>query len=142
MGRGKVERKLIDNKLRRQVMFSKWRNGLIKKARELFVLCGVEVGLVIFSAKWKLYKFYSSDSEMSGMLRLKKVQQIALQLQHRFSQTQISPISMHLNHLHLTTHRRRDSFIRLHERYKWDHGGSADVRTRKIRVEANLLVVH
>ncbi|XP_009366893.2 CLP protease regulatory subunit CLPX3, mitochondrial [Pyrus x bretschneideri] len=74
---------------------------------------------------------------MSGMLRLKKVQQIAPQLQQRFSQTQVSPISTHLNHLHLTTHRRRDSFIGLQERYKWDHGGSADVRIRKIRAEAN-----
>ncbi|KAM1744747.1 hypothetical protein ACFX13_011706 [Malus domestica] len=73
MGRGKVERKLIDNKLRRQVMFSKWRSGLIKKARELSVLCGVEVGLIIFSAKGKLYEFCSGESEMSGMLRLKKV---------------------------------------------------------------------
>ncbi|CAN6686698.1 unnamed protein product [Malus baccata var. baccata] len=74
---------------------------------------------------------------MSVMLRLKKVQQIAPQLQQRFSQTQVSPISTHLNHLHLTTHRRRDSFIGLQERYKWDHGGSADVRIRKIRAEAN-----
>ncbi|KAM1135648.1 hypothetical protein ACFX13_034589 [Malus domestica] len=76
-------------------------------------------------------------SEMSVMLRLKKVQQIAPQLQQRFSQTQVSPISTHLNHLCLTTHRRRDSFIGLQERYKWDHGGSADVRIRKIRAEAN-----
>ncbi|KAM1135647.1 hypothetical protein ACFX2I_033738 [Malus domestica] len=74
---------------------------------------------------------------MSVMLRLKKVQQIAPQLQQRFSQTQVSPISTHLNHLCLTTHRRRDSFIGLQERYKWDHGGSADVRIRKIRAEAN-----
>ncbi|KAM1151031.1 hypothetical protein COP2_034739 [Malus domestica] len=74
---------------------------------------------------------------MSVMLRLKKVQQIAPQLQQRFSQTQVSPISTHLNHLHLRTHRRRDSFIGLQERYKWDHGGSADVRIRKIRAEAN-----
>ncbi|XP_068324235.1 truncated transcription factor CAULIFLOWER D-like isoform X2 [Pyrus communis] len=62
MGRGKVELKLIDNKLRRQVTFSKRRSGLIKKARELSVLCGVEVGLVIFSAKGRLYEFCSGES--------------------------------------------------------------------------------
>ncbi|TQD91864.1 hypothetical protein C1H46_022574 [Malus baccata] len=79
----------------------------------------------------------SNLGEMFGMLRLKKVNQIAPQLQQRFSQTQVSPISTHLNHLHLTTHHRRDSFIGLQEHYKWDHGGSADVCTRKIRAEAN-----
>ncbi|XP_050105436.1 truncated transcription factor CAULIFLOWER A-like [Malus sylvestris] len=62
MGRGKVELKLIDDKLRRQVTFSKRRSGLIKKARELSVLCGVEVGLVIFSAKGRLYEFCSGES--------------------------------------------------------------------------------
>ncbi|KAM2440905.1 hypothetical protein PS1_022187 [Malus domestica] len=77
------------------------------------------------------------ESEMFGMLRLKKVHQIAPQLQQRFSQTQVSLISTHLNHIHLTTHRRRDFFIGLQEHYKWDHGGSADVCTLKIRAEAN-----
>ncbi|KAH0976538.1 hypothetical protein GBA52_026257 [Prunus armeniaca] len=74
---------------------------------------------------------------MSGMLRWKKVKHIA-ELQQRF--TQVSPISTHLNHLHVTSHRRRESLIGVQERYKWDHGGSAsggDVRTRKIRAEAN-----
>ncbi|KAK9931422.1 hypothetical protein M0R45_018697 [Rubus argutus] len=62
MGRGKVQLKRIEDKIRRQVTFSKRRSGLIKKARELSVLCGVEVGLVIFSAKGRLYEFCSGDS--------------------------------------------------------------------------------
>nr|CAD1824375.1 unnamed protein product [Ananas comosus var. bracteatus] len=33
--------------------------GLMKKARELAVLCDAEVGLVVFSAKGKLYEFSS-----------------------------------------------------------------------------------
>ncbi|KAB2603432.1 flowering locus C-like protein [Pyrus ussuriensis x Pyrus communis] len=74
MGRGKVELKLIDNKLRRQVTFSKRRSGLIKKARELSVLCGVEVGLVIFSAKGRLYEFCSGESSLrAGANRSQKM---------------------------------------------------------------------
>ncbi|KAK9925533.1 hypothetical protein M0R45_033855 [Rubus argutus] len=62
MGRGKVQLKRIEDKIRRQVTFSKRRSGLMKKARELSVLCGVEVGLIIFSAKGRLYEFCSGDS--------------------------------------------------------------------------------
>nr|XP_028957758.1 truncated transcription factor CAULIFLOWER A-like isoform X2 [Malus domestica] len=62
MGRGKVQLKRIDDKIRRQVTFSKRRTGLIKKARELSVLCGVDVGLVIFSPKGRLYEFCSGES--------------------------------------------------------------------------------
>ncbi|XP_050383963.1 truncated transcription factor CAULIFLOWER A-like [Argentina anserina] len=62
MGRGKVQLKRIEDKIRRQVTFSKRRTGLMKKARELSVLCGVEVGLIIFSAKGRLYEFCSGDS--------------------------------------------------------------------------------
>lgn len=61
MGRGKVQLKRIEDKIRRQVTFSKRRSGLMKKARELSVLCGVEVGLIIFSAKGRLYEFCSGD---------------------------------------------------------------------------------
>ncbi|PRQ54289.1 putative transcription factor MADS-type1 family [Rosa chinensis] len=61
MGRGKVQLKRIEDKIRRQVTFSKRRTGLMKKARELSVLCGVEVGLIIFSAKGRLYEFCSGD---------------------------------------------------------------------------------
>ncbi|TQD72741.1 hypothetical protein C1H46_041732 [Malus baccata] len=61
MGRGKVQLKRIDDKIRRQVTFSKRRTGLIKKARELSVLCGVDVGLVIFSPKGRLYEFCSGE---------------------------------------------------------------------------------
>ncbi|XP_048334891.2 CLP protease regulatory subunit CLPX3, mitochondrial isoform X1 [Ziziphus jujuba] len=77
---------------------------------------------------------------MSGILRWKqKLKRIPLFVSsssnHRFNQ--ISPISTHLNHLHIATHRRRESLVGVQERYKWDHGGSDDVRTRKIRAEAN-----
>ncbi|KAK3403813.1 hypothetical protein EUGRSUZ_K00198 [Eucalyptus grandis] len=47
----------------RQVTFSKRRNGLLKKAYELSVLCDAEVAVIIFSQKGRLYKF-SSNSEI------------------------------------------------------------------------------
>ncbi|KAL5727783.1 Agamous-like MADS-box protein mads3 [Ranunculus cassubicifolius] len=60
MGRGRVELKKIENKINRQVTFSKRRNGLLKKAYELSVLCDAEVGLIIFSGRGKLYEFASA----------------------------------------------------------------------------------
>lgn len=59
MGRGKVELKRIENKINRQVTFAKRRNGLLKKACELSVLCDAEVALIIFSSRGKLYEFCS-----------------------------------------------------------------------------------
>lgn len=62
MGRGRVELKRIDNKMNRQVTFSKRRNGLLKKAYELCVLCDAEVALIIFSSKGKLFFYFLSFS--------------------------------------------------------------------------------
>ncbi|KAK2650478.1 hypothetical protein Ddye_017967 [Dipteronia dyeriana] len=61
MGRGRVELKRIENKINRQVTFSKRRNGLLKKAYELSVLCDAEVALIIFSSRGKLYEFGSAS---------------------------------------------------------------------------------
>ncbi|KAF7142312.1 hypothetical protein RHSIM_Rhsim05G0098700 [Rhododendron simsii] len=61
MGRGKVVIKRIDNSTSRQVTFSKRRSGLLKKAKELSVLCDAEVGLIIFSSTEKLSDFASTS---------------------------------------------------------------------------------
>ncbi|KAG6576757.1 MADS-box transcription factor 17, partial [Cucurbita argyrosperma subsp. sororia] len=61
MGRGKVVVERIENKVNRQVSFSKRRNGLLKKASELSVLCDVDVALIIFSSRGKLFEFGSTD---------------------------------------------------------------------------------
>lgn len=61
MARGRVNVKRIENKVNRQVTFSKRKGGLLKKAYELSVLCDVEVALIIFSSSGKLYEF-SSDT--------------------------------------------------------------------------------
>ncbi|CAN6167572.1 unnamed protein product [Urochloa humidicola] len=68
MGRGRVELKRIENKINRQVTFAKRRNGLLKKAYELSVLCDAEVALIIFSNRGKLYEFCSGQSSITKTL--------------------------------------------------------------------------
>ncbi|KAG5522718.1 hypothetical protein RHGRI_034759 [Rhododendron griersonianum] len=67
MGRGRVQLKRIENKINRQVTFSKRRSGLLKKAQEISVLCDAEVALIVFSTKGKLFE-YASDSCMERIL--------------------------------------------------------------------------
>ncbi|XP_021613022.1 MADS-box transcription factor 23 isoform X2 [Manihot esculenta] len=71
MGRGKIAIRRIDNSTSRQVTFSKRRNGLLKKAKELAILCDAEVGVIIFSSTGKLYDF-SSTSMKSVIERYNK----------------------------------------------------------------------
>nr|WDA53340.1 MADS-box protein 22 [Erycina pusilla] len=71
MGRGKIEIKRIENITNRQVTFCKRRNGLLKKAYELSVLCDAEVALVIFSSRGRLYE-YANNSVKATIERYKK----------------------------------------------------------------------
>ncbi|XP_008438119.1 MADS-box protein SOC1-like isoform X2 [Cucumis melo] len=63
MVRGKTQMRRIENATSRQVTFSKRRNGLLKKAFELSVLCDAEIALIIFSSRGKLYEFSSSSMQ-------------------------------------------------------------------------------
>ncbi|KAJ0255444.1 Agamous-like MADS-box protein AGL18 [Hirschfeldia incana] len=65
MGRGRIEIKKIENVNSRQVTFSKRRNGLMKKANELSILCDAEVALIIFSSTGKVYDFSSGCMEQT-----------------------------------------------------------------------------
>ncbi|GMH26187.1 hypothetical protein Nepgr_028030 [Nepenthes gracilis] len=67
MGRGRVQLKRIENKINRQVTFSKRRAGLVKKAHEISVLCEAEVALIVFSNRGKLFE-YSTDFCMEKIL--------------------------------------------------------------------------
>ncbi|XP_074588879.1 MADS-box transcription factor 27-like isoform X3 [Curcuma longa] len=66
MGRGKIVIRRIDNTTSRQVTFSKRRNGLLKKAKELAILCDAEVGVVVFSSTGRLYEF--SNTSMKSVI--------------------------------------------------------------------------
>ncbi|XP_025818301.1 MADS-box transcription factor 32 isoform X2 [Panicum hallii] len=59
MGRGRSEIKRIENPTQRQSTFYKRRDGLFKKARELSVLCDVDLLLLLFSTSGKLYHYLS-----------------------------------------------------------------------------------
>ncbi|KAA8537816.1 hypothetical protein F0562_027604 [Nyssa sinensis] len=62
MGRVKLQIKKIENTTNRQVTFSKRRNGLIKKAYELSVLCDVDVALIMFSPSGRVSIFSGNRS--------------------------------------------------------------------------------
>jgi hypothetical protein len=63
MGRGKIEIKRIENATNRQVTYSKRRSGIMKKAKELTVLCDAQVAIIMFSSTGKYHEFISSGSE-------------------------------------------------------------------------------
>ncbi|TYI92855.1 hypothetical protein E1A91_D02G099800v1 [Gossypium mustelinum] len=66
MGRVKLEIKRIENNTNRQVTFSKRRNGLIKKAYELSILCDIDIALIMFSPSGRI-------SHFSGRRRIEDV---------------------------------------------------------------------
>ncbi|KAL3641466.1 hypothetical protein CASFOL_016434 [Castilleja foliolosa] len=65
MARGKIQMRRIENPVHRQVTFCKRRAGLLKKAKELSVLCDAEVGLFVFSSQGKLYELATKGSMQS-----------------------------------------------------------------------------
>lgn len=73
MARGKIQMKRIENPVHRQVTFCKRRAGLLKKAKELSVLCDAEIGLFIFSAHGKLYELATKGFVYTLSLSLPRI---------------------------------------------------------------------
>ncbi|XP_076906314.1 MADS-box transcription factor 23-like [Bidens hawaiensis] len=68
MGRsGKIAIRRIEDTSSRQVTFSKRRNGLLKKAKEISILCDAQVGVIIFSTTGKLSEF--STTSMNSVIQ-------------------------------------------------------------------------
>ncbi|KAI8872335.1 SRF-like protein, partial [Ramicandelaber brevisporus] len=63
MGRRKIQISEIPNERNRVVTFNKRKQGLMKKAFELSVLCRADVALIIFNSQNKLYQYCSSDMD-------------------------------------------------------------------------------
>ncbi|GAV79645.1 SRF-TF domain-containing protein/K-box domain-containing protein [Cephalotus follicularis] len=78
MVRGKTQMKRIENDTSRQVTFSKRRNGLLKKAFELSVLCDAEVALIIFSPRGKLYEFSSASMNKTIEQYQRRVKEVGI----------------------------------------------------------------
>nr|QNG40959.1 GLO1 [Maesa japonica] len=68
MGRGKIEIKRIENQSNRQVTYTKRRNGIIKKVKEITVLCDAKVSLVIFSSSGKMVDYCSPNFPLINIL--------------------------------------------------------------------------
>nr|CAL36575.1 deficiens H24 homologue [Misopates orontium] len=97
MVRGKTQMRRIENATSRQVTFSKRRNGLLKKAFELSVLCDAEVALVIFSPRGKLYEFASSSMQETierYQKHAKEVQANNPPTEHNFQHLKHETVSM------------------------------------------------
>lgn len=62
MGRGKIEIKRIENSSNRQVTYSKRKNGILKKAKEISVLCDAQVSLILFGASGKMHEYISPST--------------------------------------------------------------------------------
>nr|UXR27463.1 MADS transcription factor AP3-1 [Staphisagria picta] len=69
MGRGKIEIKRIENPTNRQVTYSKRRAGIVKKAKELNVLCDAEVSLIMFSSTGKCTDYTSPNTTMKKLFQ-------------------------------------------------------------------------
>ena len=60
MGRNKLLVKRIESPTTRQVIYSKRKDGIVKKANELSILCDTDVGLIMFSPTGRLTSFASN----------------------------------------------------------------------------------
>ncbi|KAI8340327.1 hypothetical protein BC941DRAFT_468591 [Chlamydoabsidia padenii] len=58
---GKIKIQPIQDDRNRQVTFLKRKNGLMKKAYELSVLCGCDIALIVFNSNNKLVQYSSND---------------------------------------------------------------------------------
>ncbi|KAK8704347.1 hypothetical protein V6N13_047974 [Hibiscus sabdariffa] len=80
MGRVKLEIKRIENNTNRQVTFSKRRNGLIKKAYELSILCDIDIALIMFSPSGRISHFSGRRSDIQNK---EEIQQEIVRLQQQ-----------------------------------------------------------
>lgn len=63
MGRKKIKIERIPDERNRSVTFTKRKNGLLKKARELSILCDCDIAVLIFNnASGRCFEFSSDET--------------------------------------------------------------------------------
>ncbi|XP_059644085.1 agamous-like MADS-box protein AGL65 isoform X2 [Cornus florida] len=68
MGRVKLKIKRLESTSNRQVTYSKRRNGILKKARELSILCDIDIILLMFSPTGKPTIFRGERSNIEDII--------------------------------------------------------------------------
>lgn len=68
MGRVKLKIQRLENITNRQVTYGKRRNGILKKAQELSVLCDIHIFLLMFSPNGKPSVFCGENSNIAEMI--------------------------------------------------------------------------
>ncbi|KAF7846764.1 hypothetical protein BT93_L3778 [Corymbia citriodora subsp. variegata] len=88
--------KLIENEDKRFISFSKRKSGIFKKASELVILCGAEVGVVVFSPAGNPFCFAqpSIDAVANRFLNRNPLpSERSLALVNSYHQVQINELS-------------------------------------------------
>ncbi|KAK3225428.1 hypothetical protein Dsin_005290 [Dipteronia sinensis] len=68
MGRVKLEIKRLESTSNRQVTYSKRRNGILKKAKELSILCDIDIVLLMFSPTGRPTLFHGQRSNIEEVI--------------------------------------------------------------------------
>ncbi|KAM7267007.1 hypothetical protein ACFE04_009173 [Oxalis oulophora] len=68
MGRVKLKIKRLESTTNRQVTYSKRRNGILKKARELSILCDIDSALLMFSPTGRPTLFHGDRSKTEDVI--------------------------------------------------------------------------
>ncbi|GMG99900.1 hypothetical protein Nepgr_001740 [Nepenthes gracilis] len=105
----KMELKVIEDELSRQLSFAKRRNGLIKKALELFILCGVDVAFIAFSPSGRLSYFSGDKREYEPSMELIKSPEEAEPLERGIHETSSREPLVDASHREDVTHPNQDS---------------------------------
>ena len=65
MGRKKIQISRIADRRQREVTFKKRKQGLLKKAMELYRLCGCKIALIVIDEKQRVTKYSSEDLDLT-----------------------------------------------------------------------------
>ncbi|KAL7258559.1 hypothetical protein ACSBR1_004646 [Camellia fascicularis] len=72
MGRVKLKIKRLESTSNQQVTYSRRRNGILKKAKELFILCDIDIVLLMFSPTGKSTLFHRERRKLESLEAPKK----------------------------------------------------------------------